>query len=87
MPKPEIHFNYKIVAKHCCTQTGCALAFSKAYPLTDGILRGPQIPGSSLVILHSLYGNTNSPPTASASHRYREASTQIRGGYLLNRSL
>ncbi len=44
---PEIHFNYKIVAKHCCTQTGDVFAVSKGYRLTDGNLRGPPIPGSA----------------------------------------
>ena len=31
----------------CCTQTGDALAHSKAYLLTEGELRDPLIPGSA----------------------------------------
>ncbi len=50
MPMPEIHFNYKIVAKHCCTQTGDVFAVSKGYRLTDGNLRGPPIAGSARVL-------------------------------------
>ena len=53
MPKPEIHFNYKIVAKHCCTQTGAVIVITKCYRLTEGDLWGPPTPDSAPLNLHS----------------------------------